>query len=67
MSKEIEDLQIRLAFQEETLNQFTVTVVKQQNELDLLREEIKRLKQQLREIESNRADVSQAEPPPPHY
>ena len=67
MSKEIEDLQIRLAFQEETLNQFTVTVVKQQNELDLLREEIKRLKEQLREIESNRADVLQAEPPPPHY
>lgn len=67
MDEEIVDLQSRLAFQEETLNQFMVTVSRQQNELAYLKSEIKQLKEHLRELESDRFSPPGEEPPPPHY
>lgn len=67
MNEEIMDLQTRLAFQEETLNQFMLTVTRQQNELAYLMKEIKQLKEQLRELETNRFTPPGEEPPPPHY
>ena len=67
MSEEIADIQSRLAFQEETLTQFTLTVARQQNELAYLKAELKQLKEQLREMESDRFSPPGDEPPPPHY
>ena len=67
MNEEIADLQSRLAFQEETLQQFTLTVSRQQNELAYLKSELERLKEYIREMEANRPLSPGEEPPPPHY
>lgn len=67
MNKEIEDLQIRLTYQEESLQQFSITVMKQQNEIDILKQELERLTQRVRELTPSDVGRADEEPPPPHY
>ena len=67
MKQEIEDLQIRLSFQEESLQQFSITVIKQQNEIDILKDELERLTQRVRELTPSDIDSPDNEPLPPHY
>lgn len=67
MNTEIEDLQIRLSFQEESLQQFSLTVIKQQNEIDMLKQELERLTQRVRELTPSDIDSPDNEPLPPHY
>mgnify|MGYP001814501650 CR=1 FL=1 len=67
MNKEIEDLQIRLSFQEESLQQFSITVIKLQNEIDILKDELERLTQRVRELTPSDIGSLDNEPPPPHY
>ncbi len=67
MNQEIEDLQIRLSFQEESLQQFSITVIKQQNEIDILKQELERLTQRIRELTPSDIDSPDNEPLPPHY
>ena len=67
MNQEIEDLQIRLSFQEESLQQFSITVIKQQNEIDILKQELERLTQRVRELTPSDIDSADNEPLPPHY
>lgn len=67
--KEIEDLQIRLSFQEDSLQELNITVARQQTELDILRKELLRLQDRLLELESNQPG-NEEEPLteiPPHY
>lgn len=67
MNREIEDLQIRLTYQEESLQQFSITVIKQQNEIDILKQELERLTQRVRELTPSDIGSAENEPPPPHY
>ena len=67
MNQEIEDLQIRLSFQEESLQQFSITVIKQQNEIDILKDELERLTQRVRELTPSDIDSPDNESLPPHY
>ncbi len=67
MNQEIEDLQIRLTYQEEGLQQFSLTVIKQQNDIDTLKQELERLTQRVRELTPSDIDSPDNEPLPPHY
>ena len=67
MEKRLIDLEIRLAFQEHTLEALNHVVVKQQQEITQLRAEIVALKQQMRvHAAANIAHPSE-ETLPPHY
>lgn len=67
MNEAIEDLQIRLTYQEESLQQFSIAVVKQQNEIIQLKQELERLTQRIRELTPSDMDSLDNEPLPPHY
>lgn len=65
----IEDLQVRISFQEDSLQELNITVARQQTELDILRKELLRLQERLLELESNQPGGAegQATELPPHY
>ncbi len=67
MNRQIEDLQTRLTYQEESLQQFGITVIKQQNEIDMLKQELDRLTRLVRELTSSDITSEDNEPLPPHY
>ena len=67
MNQEIEDLQVRLSYQEDALQQFSITVIKQQNEIDIMKLELERLTQRVRELTPSDIDSQDNEPRPPHY
>lgn len=63
----IEELEMRLSFQESALQTMSDEMAKQQLQLERLTLEIKRLNKAL-ESASSSASANQAdEPPPPHY
>jgi len=64
----IEELQSRLAFQEDALQELTLTVVRQENRRRALEQELEQLKAQVRELERNQATPGgAAQERPPHY
>ena len=67
MTDPLIDLQTRLAFQEEGLNELGDILTGQQRQIDLLRREISALQDKYREL----LDLIEAGPPahekPPHY
>ncbi len=67
MNEAITDLQIRLTYQEESLQQFSLTVIKQQNEIATLKQEMECLTQRIRELTPSDIDSPDNEPLPPHY
>lgn len=66
MEKKIEDLQTRLSFQEDTIEQMTKTLVEQQNEMYEIRQMMKHLQKQLAAIAPSGIDANNDEVPP-HY
>ena len=66
---DIEDLQVRISFQEDSLQELNITVARQQTELDILRKELQRLQERLRELERNQpgGGEGQGAEIPPHY
>lgn len=68
MQEQLEDLQTRFAHQELAIEQLSDTVIRQERLIAELREELQRIKQQLRELRPSPVDSDAAtEPPPPHY
>jgi SlyX protein len=67
MENRLVDLETRLAFQDNTLQELNAVVVRQQQDIAALTREIEALKAQYKalapELVANRAD----EAPPPHY
>ncbi|WP_456447270.1 SlyX family protein [Thiolapillus sp.] len=65
----IEDLQVRISFQEDSLQELNITVARQQTELDILRKELLRLQDRLLELERNQpgGGEGQGTELPPHY
>lgn len=67
MEEQLIDLQTRLAFQEEHINEINHTLAQQAKELNELRLEIKELKRQLRAMSPTNIASEAEETPPPHY
>jgi len=66
MDKRLEDVEVRMAYLEETVEQLNQVVIRQQGQIDLLTEEIRRQKQQLENGAELVRPLSE-ETPPPHY
>lgn len=67
MEERLAELESRVAFQDNTIQELNDVLVKQQHQLDQLASQYRELKQQLQTIApSLLADESQ-ETPPPHY
>ena len=66
MDKRIEDIEVRMAYLEQTVDELNQVVIKQQDRIDLLVAELMRTKQQ---VESGAEFVrpQSEETPPPHY
>ncbi len=67
MQERLIELETRLAFQEETLEQLNRIIVRQQTTLDSLQREIDLLKKRLAELQPLPLADPKQEPPPPHY
>ncbi len=60
------DLEIKLSYQEDLLDQLNQVVVRQQQEIDLLLREVRQLRQQMPESGAQATSASRDELPP-HY
>lgn len=67
MENRIIDLESKLAFQDETINELNEVITDQQNQLDQLREEIRLLGLRLTSVADSSNVSEEKEPPPPHY
>ena len=67
MENKIIDLQSKLAFQDETINELNEVITDQQNQLDQLREEIRLLGLRIASVAQSSTGTEEKEPPPPHY
>ncbi|MDX1454848.1 MAG: SlyX family protein [Gammaproteobacteria bacterium] len=61
-----EELETRIAFLDDSVQELTHTVARQENLINLLRNELNELTKQLRQSQSDIADLRD-EAPPPHY
>ena len=66
MQKTIEDLQSRLAFQEDTIDHLNQTVAQQDRAIELLQQQVQYLYDQLKQLSEQRSEQQQNEIPP-HY
>jgi len=66
MEQKITDLQTRLSFQEDTIEQMTRTLVKQHNEMHEIREMLKHLQKQIATMAPSDIEANIDETPP-HY
>lgn len=67
MENTIIDLQSKLAFQDETINELNDVITDQQSQLDQLREEIRLLNLRIASVAEASNITEEKEPPPPHY
>ena len=67
MENKIIDLQSKLAFQDETINDLNEVITDQQNQLDQLREDVRLLNLRITSVAESSNVADEKEPPPPHY
>lgn len=67
MQEKIIDLQMRLAFQEDSLEAVNLTVARQQSEMEVLKREIIRLKDLVEDIRETHRPGEGGVELPPHY
>ncbi|MCO4892622.1 SlyX family protein [Cupriavidus sp. WGtm5] len=67
MDDRINELEIKLAFQEDLLDTLNSTVARQQQQIDLLQEQFRALYQQVRSAATTAAEADPAQEIPPHY
>lgn len=60
------ELETRIAFLDDAVQELTRTVARQDNVIGALKNEIRELTKQMRQSQSDIADLRD-EPPPPHY
>ena len=63
----LEALEIRVAYQDQTIEDLNATITAQLQELERLKRMIQRLEDQVREAEARAGGPNLPEPPPPHY
>lgn len=67
MNESIEELQTRLAFQEDTIQELTHTIMDQQKEIYEIRVMLEHLHKQLKQVSTPEVNTLAEEPLPPHY
>jgi SlyX protein len=63
----LDALEIRVAYQDETIEELNAALARQWQEIDRLRREMTLLEAELREAAASATDAALPEPPPPHY
>jgi len=63
----IDALEIRIAYQDQTIEELNAALASQWQEIDRLRREMKLLESEMREAMAATPGDAAAEPPPPHY
>ena len=66
MSNKVEDLETRLAFQEDTLETLNNVIIEHQKEIEKLHTYVRILKDKLSSVE-NSITTPENDAPPPHY
>lgn len=64
--KRFDDLETKVAFQEELIQQLDDALISQQRQIATLEQQLKILQSEFRNIENQMPDNT-PEPPPPHY
>lgn len=67
MDARLNDLETRLAFQDDLLESLNRIVAEQQQQIDLLQREMRLLYDQLKSLSATLPAAGGEEPPPPHY
>lgn len=63
----IENLEAKVAFQDETIDVLNDEIKAHQQQLAKMRRQMELLGEKLREVQSNSGGAQELEPPPPHY
>lgn len=66
-AERLDALEVRVAFQDETIDTLNRTVTEQWATIDALKREVARLADRLQDAESRATGRADPEPPPPHY
>ena len=67
MDERITELEIKLSFQEELLETLNQTVIRQQQQMDLLQQQMRVLYQQMKNYSGPTDSAPQQQEIPPHY
>jgi len=67
LERRVMDLEIRITHQEATLETLNDVIVRQQQLLDRLTDELRSTRKRLNELDTSADAPAQMEPPPPHY
>ena len=67
MEKRLAELEIRVAFQDQTLHELNDVITRQQNQIDRMVKELETLKIQLTMLAPSLVISKAEEKPPPHY
>ena len=63
----LEALEVRVAYQDQVIEDLNQTVIDQWKKIDALRRQLAELLDRVQEVEDNSAGPRTLEPPPPHY
>jgi SlyX protein len=63
----IDALEVRVAYQDQVIEDLNQTVIGQWKKIDSLRRQLGDLVDRVQEVEDNAGGPSAPEPPPPHY
>ena len=66
-AERIDALEIRIAYQDETIETLNKAITDQWQTIDMLRRQMARLQERLEAAEMKSAGPAAPEPPPPHY
>jgi SlyX protein len=67
LAKQIEALEVRIAYQDETIETLNKTVTAQWKQIDALTRAINNLTDRVQEAENGSRTAASPESPPPHY
>jgi SlyX protein len=67
LSARIEALEVRVAYQDRTIEDLNSAVTAQWQQIDDLAKQVARMAERLRHVEENAPSSGGPEPPPPHY
>jgi SlyX protein len=63
----IEALEVRVAYQDQMIEDLNQTVIAQWKQIDSLKRQLNELLDRVQEVADNAGGTSAPEPPPPHY
>lgn len=67
MNERLTELEVRVAFQDKTLQDLNEVVIRQQREIDRLKRELEAMKSRLAGLAPSMVISREDEKPPPHY